>query len=105
LPSAQHYSALSLPVTGSDLPWQGCLLTARFRETSLDIISAGRRSDDYPRRRSDRAALWDAKVGLLIGNPGEQTEGISTVKFSPNGKSVVTIGLDGAIRVFSVAEY
>ena len=32
------------------LSWRSCLLTARFRATSLDMISAGRKTDDYRKR-------------------------------------------------------
>jgi hypothetical protein len=32
------------------LSWRECILTATFSETSLDIISAGRKSDDYHKR-------------------------------------------------------
>lgn len=35
---------------GRDLQWRNCLLKAEFLGHSLDIISAGRRSDDYRRR-------------------------------------------------------
>jgi cellulose biosynthesis protein BcsQ len=36
--------------SGSPLPWESCLLKAKFFGTSLDILYSGRRADDYQRR-------------------------------------------------------
>jgi MinD-like ATPase involved in chromosome partitioning or flagellar assembly len=41
---------LDAQAQGAPLPWQECLLKAEFFGHSLDILSAGRRTEDYRRR-------------------------------------------------------
>jgi cellulose biosynthesis protein BcsQ len=69
---------LEARIAGTDLPWQKCLLTTRFRETSLHMISAGRRSEDYRKRvqQLDWKALFEHhKVGNYLNGLREEWRG------------------------------
>jgi cellulose biosynthesis protein BcsQ len=51
------------------LSWRDCLLKIKFKQTSLDLISAGRRSDDYRSRlqQLDWAALFkEHNIGNVL---------------------------------------
>jgi cellulose biosynthesis protein BcsQ len=65
-------------VTKYDLSWRKCLLKVSFKNTSLDMISAGRRSDDY--RQRVQSLNWDAlfekhRVGNYLNDLRDEWRG------------------------------
>ena len=48
-------------IANDDLSWRKCVLKVEFRNTSLEMISAGRKSDDYRKRvqQLDWGALFE----------------------------------------------
>ena len=49
--------------------------------------------------------LWEAATGKAIGKPLEGHNGwVESVSFSPDGKSIVTGGTDGTVRLWQVRE-
>jgi TPR repeat protein/cellulose biosynthesis protein BcsQ len=60
---------LESQANGETIPWRKCLLRAEFGATSLDIISAGRKSDDYRHRvqQLDWSALFrESNIGKYL---------------------------------------
>lgn len=66
---------LEARVSGDGLSWKKCLIKASFRETSLDIVSAGRRTADYRHRvqQLDWEALFEEhSVGNYLDDLREE---------------------------------
>src|SRR6266446_6123687 len=66
---------LTAHAKGDPISWRECLLHAKFFDQSLDIISAGRKSDDY--RRQLRQLDWDTlfrehRIGNYVNDLREE---------------------------------
>ena len=70
---------LDAQAQGAPLPWHECLLKAEFFGHSLDILSAGRRTDDY--RRRVQQLDWDTlfrehRIGNYINSLRDEWRGV-----------------------------
>ena len=78
---------LEARILGRDLSWRKCLLKAEFLGTSLDIISAGRRSADYRKRLQQ----IDWEVLYREHNVGNWIDELREEWRSPNNYDLVLI--------------
>ena len=60
--------------------------------------------DDLHRERDDRRVrFWDAATGRPIGQPIEHSGGVSSVAFSPDGRTILTGSMDKTARLWDAA--
>jgi hypothetical protein len=86
---------LDAQAQGAPLPWRKCLLKAEFFGHSLDILSAGRRTDDYRRRvqQLDWATLFrEHRIGNYINSLREEWRGVYEFVLIDSRTGITDIG-------------
>ena len=100
------------PVTNGDFCWNTqCFSMWRtltitgaypFAYSRSDELIASATLDLSTGRNDGTVKLWDANTGLLLRTLSGHSEGVSLVRFSPNGNEIATFGGDASVKFWNV---
>jgi WD40 repeat protein len=73
----------------------GSVLSAAFDRDRRFVVTGS---------ADNTARLWNARTGQVLAEMVGHTAGVSSVQFSPDGKSILTVGTDGPVQIYACQE-